>query len=125
MEPKWRSASEGGAQTGARGKVCPGLDRVEADAAGDRRLVVAGGLRGVEAAARGGAADRRADGRRLRPDAGRVGARSGGARHQADGETAVGDPGRGVYLFNLQPRDVHGDWSLPDGAGAARLRGSS
>src|ERR1017187_5001039 len=101
----------------ARGKVRRGLDRVEADAAGDRRLVVAGGLRGVEPAARGRAADHRADGRRLRADAGRVGSRSGGARHQADGETAVGDPGSGVYLFHLQPRHVPGDCSLPGGAG--------
>src|ERR1039458_4656878 len=42
MGPEWRSASEGGAQTGSRGNVRPGLDRVEADAAGDRRLAVAG-----------------------------------------------------------------------------------
>src|ERR1039458_7395649 len=102
MGPEWRSASEGGAQTGSRGNVRPGLDRVEADAAGDRRLVVAGGLRGVEAAARGGAADHRADGRRFRADARRVVSRSGGARHEADGETALGDTGRGVYLFDLQ-----------------------
>ncbi len=57
------------------------------------------------------------DGRRLRPDARRVGSRSGGARHQADGETAVGDPGRGVHLLDFQSRHVHGDRSLPRRAG--------
>ena len=50
-------------------------------------------------------------------DARRVGARSGRARHQTDGKTAVGDPRRGVHLLHFQPRHVHGDRALPGRAG--------
>ncbi len=45
------------------------LDPVQADAAVHRRLAAAGRVRGVETAARGGAADHRPDDRRVRPDA--------------------------------------------------------
>src|ERR1019366_2452515 len=92
------------------------VDRFEADAAGDRRFAAAGRFRGVEAAARGGAADRRADDRRVCADARRLGARSRRAGHQAHGEAAVGGPRRGVYLLDLQPRHVHGGGALPGGA---------
>ena len=46
-------------------------------------------------------------------DARRLGARSGGARHQAHGEAALGDPRRRVHLLDLQPRHVDGDRALP------------
>ena len=112
-EPQWRSGREGRTQTRSGGKVRAGLDRLQADASGDRRLVAAGRVRGLETAARGGAADHRADGGRVRPDAGRFGARSRGARHQADGEAAVGDPRRRVHLLDIQPRHVHGHRAFP------------
>ncbi len=76
-----------------------------------------GALRRVETAARRRAADHRADDRRVRADARRFGARSGRARHQADGETAVGDPRRGVHLLHLQPGHVPGDRALLRGPG--------
>jgi hypothetical protein len=68
-------------------------------------LVVASillGLAGHPAAARGGAADQGADDRRDGRDARR---RPGGrgARHPADGETALGNPRRRIHLQHLRP----------------------
>ena len=74
-------------------------------------------VRRVETAARRRAADHRADDRRVRADARRLGARGGRARHQADGETALGDPGRRVHLLHFQPGHVDGDRALLRGPG--------
>ena len=41
-------------------------------------------------------------------DAGGVGARSGRARYEADGETALGDSWRGVCVLHFEPGDVAG-----------------
>ena len=93
------------------------MDLLQADAAADLRGAAHRRLRGVETAARGGAADHRADDRRVRADARRFGARSGRARHQADGEAAVGDPRRGVHLLHLEPGHVAGHRALLRGPG--------
>ena len=50
-------------------------------------------------------------------DARRIVARSGRARHQADGEAAVGDPGRRVHLLDVQPGPVAGNRALQSGRG--------
>ena len=55
--------------------------------------IAVGSVRGVAAAARGGAADRRADERRVRPHARRLGEGGRSAHHDAARATAVGDPG--------------------------------
>ena len=88
----------------SRGALRARVDLLQADAAVHLRGAAHRRVRGVEAAARGRAADHRADDRRVRADARRLGARGGRARHQADGEAAVGDPGRRVHLLHLQPR---------------------
>ena len=50
-------------------------------------------------------------------DARRLRARGGGARHQAHGEAAVGDPRRRVHLLDVEPGHVDGDRALLRGPG--------
>src|SRR5689334_10565637 len=99
MGPEWRPGNDGqGPRAG--GPLCADLDVLQADTAADRGGAADRRLRGMEAAAGGGAADRGSDDRRLRRDARRLGARGGGAGHETDGKAALGDPGRRVHLFD-------------------------
>src|SRR5579871_12308 len=109
MERAWRYVRE---TAWSGGPFCAGVDFVEADTAGDHGGAADRRLRRLEAAARRGAADRRSDDRRDGATAGGFGARSGRARYQADGETALGDPGGGVHLFHFESGAVAGDCPL-------------
>src|ERR1035441_9957926 len=72
------------ATPGSRGAIRSGVDLLQTDASSNLCRATHGSVRRVETAARGRAADHRADDRRVRINARRVGARGGGAGHQAE-----------------------------------------
>ncbi len=88
------------------------VHQFEADAAVHPVLAAAGRIRHSAHAARGRAADRRADARRIRADAGCVGGRSRAARQYSDGAAVARSAGRGVRVLDLAARHEHAGGAL-------------
>ena len=85
---------------------------VEADAARDCFRSSPRRFQHPPDAARGGTADRRADARCVRANAGRIRAGSRGARHRANGKAAPRIARSRVHLLDQPPRAEHGDRAL-------------
>src|SRR5437763_8127240 len=117
MAPGWRPSCERTAPSRSRWPLRARVDFVQADAADYRGIPLDRRFRRVETSARGGAADYRPDGRRLRADARRLRPRGGGAHYEADGEAPVGDSRCRVHLLDLQSRKLAGDRAIPGRAG--------